>query len=332
MSKFVVGVLLGVLLVAMSATACTDDAPDTSPPATTATDPTTGSSASDAGPVTVEHRYGSTVVETRPQRIVSLDAQWTDVLLALDAPPVGYIVDPSVPDGFPWRGDGLDGSTGMTAVDTLPYEQIAALEPDLIVVAYFAQDQGDYDRLTAIAPTIATLRADQVDSWQDITTTAGRVMRDEDAAAELTADVESQVADVAAEIPDLAGHTMALVNFVPGDSFYVVSDPDDGAMALFEQLGLSISPTILDAGEGEEARVKLSLERSDLLDADLLIVFTNGGDEATIAGWDDLPAVRSGAVAVLDYAAVHGLNTPSPLSVPYSLERIRAALDATAAA
>jgi iron complex transport system substrate-binding protein len=50
-----------------------------------------------------------------------------------------------------------------------------------------------------------------------------------------------------------------------------------------------------------------------------------------MAGYDQLPAVRSGAVAVLDYAAVVGLNTPSPLSVPYSLERIRPALEAAAA-
>ena len=37
-----------------------------------------------------------------------------------------------------------------------------------------------------------------------------------------------------------------------------------------------------------------------------------------------------GAVADLDYVEVLGLNTPSPLSLPYSLERIRPALEAAA--
>jgi iron complex transport system substrate-binding protein len=40
--------------------------------------------------------------------------------------------------------------------------------------------------------------------------------------------------------------------------------------------------------------------------------------------------VRDGAVAVLDLAAVSGLNTPTPLSIPYSLEQIRPALEAAA--
>jgi iron complex transport system substrate-binding protein len=40
--------------------------------------------------------------------------------------------------------------------------------------------------------------------------------------------------------------------------------------------------------------------------------------------------VHAGAVAVHDLPAVTGLNTPTPLSIPYSLERIRPALDAAA--
>ncbi|HKY16006.1 MAG TPA: hypothetical protein VJM33_13860 [Microthrixaceae bacterium] len=36
------------------------------------------------------------------------------------------------------------------------------------------------------------------------------------------------------------------MNFVPGDAFYVVADPNDGAGQLMAQLGMSISPTILE--------------------------------------------------------------------------------------
>jgi iron complex transport system substrate-binding protein len=57
---------------------------------------------------------------------------------------------------------------------------------------------------------------------------------------------------------------------------------------------------------------------------------TNGAEPAEIPGYDARPAVQDGAVAVLDLAAVTGLNTPTPLSIPYSLERIRPALEAAA--
>ena len=67
-----------------------------------------------------------------------------------------------------------------------------------------------------------------------------------------------------------------------------------------------------------------------MLDADLLLILTNGADVNDIPGYDLLPAVQDGAVAVLDIAGVTGLNTPSPLSIPYSLELIRPALEAAA--
>src|SRR5690348_6417084 len=53
-----------------------------------------GAPAAASWPVTVDHRYGSTTVAQRPERIVSLDNQWTDVLVALDAPLAGAALDP----------------------------------------------------------------------------------------------------------------------------------------------------------------------------------------------------------------------------------------------
>ncbi|HEY8523938.1 MAG TPA: ABC transporter substrate-binding protein [Acidimicrobiales bacterium] len=281
--------------------------------------------------MTIEHRYGSTEVPVRPERIVSLDAQWTDVLLALDAPPAGYLIDPYLDGDFPWRGDGLAEATGIEATDTLPYERIAELQPDLIVVTYLATDEGDYETLSEIAPTIATLRADQVDTWQDIARVAGTVLDAEERAEDLIAEVDATVAGVADELPGLEGKTFALVNYVPGDALYVVADPEDGANVLFDQLGLELPPAILDAAGNAGGRVELSLEQASLIDADVLILYTNGADPAEIAGYEQLTAVRRGSVAVLDYADVSGLNTPSPLSVPYSLDVIRPALEAAAA-
>ncbi|HKY16005.1 MAG TPA: hypothetical protein VJM33_13855 [Microthrixaceae bacterium] len=67
-----------------------------------------------------------------------------------------------------------------------------------------------------------------------------------------------------------------------------------------------------------------------MLDGDLLLVLTNGGSTDDIVGFDQLPAVKTGAVAELDYLDATGLNTPSPLSIPYALDSIRPALEAAA--
>ncbi len=315
--------LVAPVLAVLLAAACggSDGASTTSAPA---------GGSDDFEPVTIEHRYGSTELTERPQRIVSLDTQWTDALLSLDAPPVGHLADYNVPEGFPWRDDRLAGSTEMTATDALPLEQVAALEPDLIVVTYFAQDQSDYDTLASIAPTIATLSDNEVDTWQEITTAAGEVVGETDAAETVVADVEGQIDAVAEELPGLAGRTFAFANYVKGDAIYVVSDPLDGAVGFFERLGMEISPAILEVGAGESGRVEVGFERIDLLDADLLALLTNGEDPSTIPSYDSLPAVESGAVAVLDYATAVALNTPTPLSIPYGIEMIRPALGAAA--
>jgi iron complex transport system substrate-binding protein len=313
-------IALGALVLAACGGDDSDDATDS-----------TESPDSAAASITVDHRYGSTTLDERPERIVAIDTQWTDVLIALGQTPVGYAEDPTVGDeDFPWRGDELADSEALPIDAGIPYEQIAALEPDLIVITFGVQEESDYERLSEIAPTIPSLTGAQVEEWQDIAVVAGEILGDEDAAEALIADAEQASADLRAELPGLEGKTFAMANYVPGDTIYVVADPNDGASLLFEQLGLSIAPTILAEADGAAGRVELSLENISLLDADVLVLFTNDTAPEDIAGYQSLPAVMSGAVAVLDYADVVGLNTPTPLSIPYSLELIRPALEAAA--
>jgi iron complex transport system substrate-binding protein len=285
------------------------------------------------GPVTIEHKYGTTTLDHTPERIVSLDNQWTDVLTALDAPLVGAALDPQIDGGrYPWQDGIPDDVEDITVTDKIPFEAVAALHPDLVVITWGAQDQNDYDMLSAIAPTIPLLGDEQVDSWQDIARVAGEVLGEPGRGEQLVTESEERTAQISEELPGIGGHTFALANYVPGDAVHVVADPDDGSSRFFADLGLEIDPDIVDLADGASGRTELSLERIDELDADLLILFTNGADPAEIPGYDLLPAVQHHAVAVLDLAAVAGLNTPTPLSIPYSLDRIRPALEALDAA
>lgn len=325
--------MLLALVVAVALVGCSGSGADDDEAGTT-TRPAGGADAGEGfEPVTIEHRFGSTEITERPERIVSLDTQWTDVLTALDAPLVGHLQDVTLQDDLPWQG-GLGDSTPLVAASTSDkgalMEEIFALEPDLIVVTYLAEDQGDYDDLAEIAPTVSTLSDSQVDTWQDITAAAGQVLGDTEAADALVADVDDQVAAIGEDLPGLEGKTFTFANYVPGDAMYVLSDPDDGANVLFGQLGLVIAPAILDAEDDSPGRVKLSLELVDLLDADLVMVLTNGADPDEIPGYSDLPAVAAGAALEMDYAAAVALNTPTPLSIPYALDLLRPALEAAA--
>ena len=127
-------------------------------------------------------------------------------------------------------------------------------------------------------------------------TTAGEFLQAPDEAEALIASTDQAAADVLAELPGLEGKTYAMANYVPGDQMYVVADPDDGAATLFAQLGMEIDPDLVAIADGASGRVELSLERIGELDADLLLLLTNGADPAEIPGYSALPAVQSGAV------------------------------------
>lgn len=281
-----------------------------------------------AAAATVEHAYGTTELDEVPERVVALDLQWADVLLAMGVEPVGYGADPTMPDdGPPWWEQGMDAGKALSLDDGLPMEQIAALEPDLVVGTYSIPDQRSYERLSKIAPTVAGSRGESVERWPDLVTTAGKLLDRQDRAEQVVDSVESTVDGAAEDLPQLEGKTFALAQYIVGDAMYVVADKGDGSSQLFQQLGMRMLPAVAKEGEKTgSARVEVSTERVDLLESDFLAFLVNGGDESDLAdvpGFDELPASRSGAAAVLDYATIVGLNTPSPLSVPHVLDQLR---------
>jgi iron complex transport system substrate-binding protein len=285
------------------------------------------------GTTTVEHSFGTTEIDGTPERIVSLNVQWTDVLVSLGVEPVAHAVDPQAGESglYPWQ-TGLSDDIQTLELDpeALPLEQIASYEPDLILATWVATDEASYESLSEIAPTLPLIVGPGVDRWQDMTEVAGEVLGLEDEAADVVAEVDQLVSDTAAELPGLAGKTVAMANYVPGDMIYVVTDPEDGANRLFQDLGLELDPELAAAPGAESGRTPISLEQAGMLDSDVLVMFSNDGDPHELVGYDQLPAVSGGSVAELSYGEVVGLNTPSPLSVPYSLEFVLPALQTAA--
>jgi iron complex transport system substrate-binding protein len=232
---------------------------------------------------------------------------------------------------LPWQDAMLDESTALDGGTVLPFEQIAALDPDLIVITYFLPSDSDYALLSDIAPTIATLNPDgNVDTWQSIAEVAGQLIGDDAAAAALVEDVDGQVHALAEGLPGLEGTTFAFANYVPGDSIYVLTDPEDGANVLFSQLAMVIPPGLL-ALDAPQGRAQLSPEQIGQLDAEVLMLLTQGTDPATITGYAQLGAVEAGTALVVDYPLAVALNTPTPLSVPWALEQVEPTLARAAA-
>lgn len=286
-------------------------------------------------PVSIKHKFGTTTIRGVPKRVVTLDQQWTDVLLAMGIKPVGFGADPKVGKNgsAPWQ-TGLPASSKALAIDVKgpPLEQVAALHPDLIVGSFTVPDRNIYEKLAGIAPTIPSIDDRQVERWQDLARTAGKIFHDPGKAEKVIGGVNDKVATVRRQMPWLRGKTFALAQYIVGDSVIAVADPDDGSTVLFTSLGMKQYPKLVEEGKRQKVpRISVSPERLDVLRSDLLMFLINGAGRGALKdlpGWNDLPSVRGGSAAVLDYPTIAGLNVPTPLSIPYALKKVSPALRA----
>ncbi|WP_280401600.1 ABC transporter substrate-binding protein [Nocardia carnea] len=282
-----------------------------------------------AGGVTIPHAFGETVVESAPTKIVALGNQWLDTVQAFGIVPAGYIdnVATMARRTPAWEPESLQQATALNTGGDIT-EQVAALEPDLILADPFLADRTRYDQLSKIAPTLPGLSDKAAAPWPDLVTTLGKVLGREADAGTIVADVWAQVDAVAAANPGLKGTTFLSTWLAGPTQLMVLNDPEDGSGQLFTRLGMTIPQHIRDM-PASGGRVSLSPERVGELTSDLLIAgYSVNQDEAyrQLPGYGELPAVRKDAVVFLDNADIGAINQPTVLSLPYILKEIEPAL------
>ncbi|RJO72050.1 ABC transporter substrate-binding protein [Nocardia panacis] len=280
--------------------------------------------------VTVTHARGTTTVKGTPKKVVALGNQWLDTALALGVTPVAYIDNVAVvANGAPaWQPPkALESAKPLNTTGNLA-EQVAALEPDLILVDGFIADEKNYTEFSKLAPTLPALTKETVAPWQEQVNTLGRVLHREDAARKVITGVEDKIAGIAAADPGIKGKTFLSTWLGSATQLMVLTDPKDGSGRVFEQLGMTIPKHLTDQ-PSSQGRLALSPERVDELDADLLIAgYSPGWDEKyrNLPGYANLPAVKKNSVVFLTVQEITGINQPTALSVPYLLDKLTPAL------
>jgi iron complex transport system substrate-binding protein len=288
------------------------------------------STAAAAFPRTVTDKLGTTEIPAEPQRIVTLDFPSTDGVLALGATPVGEYEVSYVPGGVQEWTKAAQGEQTPTLLSTdqgFPFEQIAALKPDLIVGTNTYPLVADaQDQLAGIAPTIAHVDAPGVDTWQQGLQTIGQALGRPDQAKQLIADVEAQVARTRKAHPEFEGKTVSFFNYVPGDGIYVIDDNNDFSLKFLSEVGFAgVTPQVAQL-KGSDGRAKVSPERYDALDADIIIgTSTNPKALAELERskvFQAIPAVRDGRFVALGIGPATAIAFPSVLSVPWAAEHL----------
>ena len=291
--------------------------------------------AATAYPITIEHAFGTTVLEAKPERIATVAWANHEVPLALGLVPVGFAranFGDDDDDGLlPWVKAKLDELGAETPVlfdegDGIDFEAVAATEPDVILAAYSGLSQADYDTLSQIAPVVAYADYPWSTDWRDMIrlNSAGLGMAAEGDA--LIVDIEGEIADALAEHPELKGKSAMFVTHLnPFDlstiNFYT---PNDTRVKFFADLGLVDPSSVVEASEPGKFSGSVSAEQIDAFnDVDIAVTY---GDAALITALKlnpllaKLPVVANEALVVLGQNPLGTAANPTPLSISYVLE------------
>ncbi|MFC9997179.1 iron-siderophore ABC transporter substrate-binding protein [Nocardia sp. NPDC127526] len=287
--------------------------------------------------VTVDGKLGSAVLNRLPQRVIALGfGQDADAAVALGVIPVAMAKGSSTPSGIqPWVEPLLGGAHPelLRLSESVPLEQVAALEPDLFLAVGDYHLETYYDTLTRMAPVLSYTAGPNLDQWPETTRRIGRVLGWEDRAAQAISETERKIAE-ARDTAALADRTFT-VSSVGGGQVFTKNSADDVLAVSLARYGIRLSPTVTALPSiATKGIAGVSLEMLELLDADLVLVsYQNDAQRQAFEAqplFAGLPAVRRGSYVALDQAEAQALAFPSALAVAYTAEHIVPKLAAAA--
>jgi len=287
-------------------------------------------------PIVIDHAFGQTIINEKPERIVNLGWANQDTTLALGVVPVGVsaanyglMTDNKLhlwtDEAFKALGEEnpnvFDDETGWD------YEAIAACEPDIIIASYSGFTEEEYNLLSEIAPVVPYLETAWKTNWREQTLTNSKAMGMAEEGQALVDDVDALISEKLADYPALEGKTAGYFWISQDDmsTFYAYL-PNDPRASYLNDLGLETPGSILDmAASTDDFSVTISRENTDLLnDVDIMVVY---GDQGLLDAMqsdplmNQIPAVQNGAVVLIDETtALAAATTPSILSIPYAID------------
>lgn len=292
--------------------------------------------------VSVKHKYGTTTIDKKPEKVVALGLNDADTLLALGIQPVG-VVDwfGERPYGkWPWAKKLWEGKKPKIVGERDDYnmEKIAKLAPDLIVAQYSGMSKDQYKTLSKWAPVVAQPLGhdDYAAPWQAMAEPIAKAVGEEKKLDELIQGVEDDFAKAGEEHPEFAKLTGAVAESYEKGK-YVAFAADDPKMEFLTLLGFKADDKIESEIEDKNNVVDFGSERLDLLDVDLVLWLTS--DETAEKNvkkdgvYQELDVAKDGRDLFVPYedppiGAAISFNTV--LSIPYAVEQLVPMLAETA--
>jgi iron complex transport system substrate-binding protein len=340
------------LALVLALAACSTGTSDSGTPGSSAGSAgSDGSSAADPDsfPVTIEHAFGSTTLESEPKRVATVSWVNADTALALGVVPVGM---PEITFGAnqdkstPWADAALrelgaswgsaDAPAQYSEVDGVNFTAIARTAPDVILAAYSGLTEEQYTKLSKIAPVVAYPELAYGTPWETSTRLVGEALGRKQQAEDLVASTRRTIADKVSRYPQIEGKTFIYANLDPSAAESVsLYTAIDNRPRLLSSMGMRPAPVVARHAEKGSFFIPWSAERADELEADVLVTWVPSEKTRRQIVTDPLlgqiPAVERGSwVADSDDTLTMAVSAASALSLPWALDQFLPELGAAA--
>ncbi|WP_228552244.1 ABC transporter substrate-binding protein [Gracilibacillus salitolerans] len=254
-------------------------------------------------PLEVSHALGTTTIEEKPERIVTLYQGATDAAVAFGITPVGIVESWREQPIYEYLRDDLK-DIPIVGQETQPnLEEIHQLDPDLIIASQLRHEE-IYDQLSAIAPTVMH---ETVFEFKETVELMGEAMMEEDKASELLNAWDDRVANLQDKLETTYGdqwpYHVSVLNFRADHARIYVTG---FAGSILDELGFEGPKELTD---DSQAVLKLTDKESITeMNADVFYLFMD--DEEAVQKtyqewtehplWDELDAAKTDQIHRVD--------------------------------
>jgi iron complex transport system substrate-binding protein len=240
-------------------------------------------------PLSVTDDEGTAItLEAQPRRIASLSPSNTEIMFALGEG--DQLVGGTDADDYPAEAAALPDVVVQTKVQA---EQIVELDPDLILAnGNGLTPQADIDHLRGLGYPVMVLSATSLDGVEKDIELIATVLNDEESGNAIATTMANQIQQVEDALAGTSSTPRTLYEIGYGPDIY--APPDDSPYAEMIRIAKGVPVS------GDDSYV-IPLEKLVQADPEVILLGdaaygTCPGDVASRSGWQDITAVKNGAL------------------------------------
>ncbi|BAY86135.1 ABC transporter, iron(III) dicitrate-binding periplasmic protein [Calothrix parasitica NIES-267] len=253
----------------------------------------------------IKHELGKTCVPLNPQRIIALDESMMEILLALELKPIAAPEPPLTGSKRLKFTKKTQDIATLGKVSQPNLEKIVQLKPDLIVGFSFGVEQ-NYKSLSNIAPTLSIDYTHT--GWKDALVRVGEITGKSKQVQQLLNEYQQRIEVLRRKLDNKNNiKTVTITRFYAPGITPEFRNKFSFPVSVISEVGLSIPEKQNQiTTTSEDPYVSVSLERIDLLDADVLFAALDSKAEESFQKfqnsplWQKLNVVQNNQVYTVD--------------------------------